>query len=78
MLIYPVIVLMHLSDPTTPAAREVTIDYLGAGAGVEFRNGLSIEATIGAKSVGCVGSACGRTGGGQITFTWRGRGRDSR
>lgn len=73
MLIYPVILLMHLSDPTTPAAREVTVDYLGAGAGIEFRNGLSIEGTIGAKSIGCVGTACGRTGAGQITFTWRGR-----
>lgn len=72
-LVYPVITLMHLSNPMAPTPKEVTADYFGAGIGVEMRNGLSIEATVGAKSLGCVARDCGRSAAGEIRITWRGR-----
>lgn len=74
VFVYPVVTLLHLSNPMAPPAKEVTADYLGAGIGIEFQPiNLSIEATIGAKSLGCVAPDCGRSMAGEIRATWRGR-----
>ena len=72
MFTYPVIVFLHLSNPTEPSAREVTHDYLGAGIGVELKSGLTIEGTLGAQSLGCMAPDCGRSAAATFSVTWRG------
>jgi hypothetical protein len=73
MYAYPLVILLHISNPTLPASREVTHDYLGAGIGVEFRNGLTVEGSIGMQSLGCVTKSCGRSTGATLSVTWRGK-----
>lgn len=73
MNVYPLVILLHLSNPVAHAKQEITTDYLGMGLGVELKNGLTVEGTIGAASIGCTGPKCGNQQAGSIQFTWRGR-----
>jgi hypothetical protein len=74
--VYPVVTYSHLSDVTRKASQEVTADYLGAGLGLAMRNGIVIEGTLGAKSLGCVAKDCGRSAAASLVITWRGGRRD--
>jgi hypothetical protein len=73
MFFYPLVVLMHVSNPTASLKHEVTHDYLGAGVGVELKNGLTIEATAGRQSLGCLAEDCGRNPAATLSLVWRGR-----
>ena len=57
MLVYPLVIIMHMSNPTAPPPKEITHDFIGGGIGLEHK-GFSVEATLGAQSFGCAGKGC--------------------
>lgn len=71
---YPLALAVHMSNPAAPSPKEVTHDFIGAGGGVRFDNGFTIEAAIGAQTIGCTARDCGRSLGAHVSVTWRGKG----
>ena len=70
MTVLPLILFLHTSNPGATSAYEVTDDYLGAGVSVELRAGVTVEATLGARSLGCVAPDCGRSVGASFSVRW--------
>jgi hypothetical protein len=76
MSIYPLVVYLHISNPVTSPHSDITADYLGGGVGIELKNGISIEGSLGLKDLGCRSARCGVEMGGSLTVTWRGKKRN--
>ena len=67
--IRPMFVLAHTSD-FTRSEWEVTQDFIGVGAEVQFRS-IRIEGALGRKATDCQFSRrCGSTPGGYAAFKW--------
>lgn len=70
MTILPLIVFLHTSNPAAPSSHEVTDDYLGAGVSIEMRAGVTIDATLGGRTLGCTAVDCGRSVGAHLMVRW--------